>query len=76
VGTVHEKSALAAVIKVNKMGLIIPPINIDALASSLETLSADEESRIKMSLSALQFARTYDKKELARDLLEDIENWQ
>jgi glycosyltransferase involved in cell wall biosynthesis len=74
VGTVHENSALAAAIKVNKMGLIIPPINSDALASSLETLSADKELRIKMSLSALQFARTYDKEGLARDLLDTIEN--
>jgi len=74
VGTVHENSALATAIKVNKMGLIIPPINSDALASSLETLSADKELRIKMSLSALQFARTYDKEGLARDLLDTIEN--
>lgn len=73
IATVHENSALATAIKANKMGLIIPPINSDALASSLETLSADQESRIKMSLSALEFARTYDKEELARDLLEAIE---
>jgi glycosyltransferase involved in cell wall biosynthesis len=76
IATVHEDSALAVVIKTNKMGLITPPINSDALAFSLETLSADKESSTKMSLSALQFARTYDKEELARDLLEAIESWQ
>jgi glycosyltransferase involved in cell wall biosynthesis len=73
IATVHENSALATVIKVNNMGLIIPPINSDALASSLETLSADKESRIKMSVSALQFARMHDKEELAGNLLGTIE---
>lgn len=76
VATVHENSALANIIEANRMGLIIPPTNSDALVSSLETLSADEEFRIQMSLSALQFARTYDKAKLARDLLETLERGQ
>jgi glycosyltransferase involved in cell wall biosynthesis len=71
--TVHEDSALATVIRANKIGLVAPPVDVDALASSLETLSNNKELRNKMSLSALLFAQTYDKEKLARDLLETIE---
>jgi glycosyltransferase involved in cell wall biosynthesis len=74
IATVHENSALATVIKANHIGLITPPINSDDLATSIEILSIDKDSRLKMSLSALQFARTYDKDKLARDLLETIES--
>jgi glycosyltransferase involved in cell wall biosynthesis len=74
IATVHENSALATVIKLNKLGMVTPPVNSGALALSLETLSADEEFRIKMGSSALQFARLYDKKELADDLLDAIKN--
>lgn len=74
IATVHENSALATAIMVNKIGLIIPPVNSDALSSSLKKLSADKESRVRMSSSALQFARAYDKEELARDLLETIKS--
>jgi colanic acid biosynthesis glycosyl transferase WcaI len=71
--TVHENSVLASAIKANKMGLVIPPVDSNALASSLETLSNDKESRIKMSSAALRFARTYEKNKLAEEFLETIE---
>jgi glycosyltransferase involved in cell wall biosynthesis len=74
IATVHENSALAAVINENEMGLIIPPVNSDALASSLETLSTNEDLMIKMSLSALRFAQNYDKEKLADYLLKTIES--
>ncbi len=72
VATVHENSVLATAIKEHEMGLIVPPINSDALASLLETLRSDKELMAKMGLSALKFARNYDKEKLARDLLETI----
>ncbi|MGD0204348.1 MAG: glycosyltransferase family 4 protein [Candidatus Bathyarchaeia archaeon] len=74
--TVHENSALATAIKANHIGLITPPINSDDLATAIEILNIDKDSRLKMSSSALQFARTYDKDKLARDLLETIESLQ
>jgi len=73
IATVHENSVLASLIRKNNIGLIVRPLNSDALASSLEILSNNEESKIKMSLSALQFAQKYDKEKLARDLLKTIE---
>ena len=76
VATVHENSALASVIKKHEIGLIVPPIDSEKLASSLEILSTDKESWTKMSSSALQFARKYDKEKLAGDLLETIESLQ
>ena len=76
VATVHGNSALASAIKKHEIGLIVPPIDSEKLASSLEILSTDKESWIKMSSSALQFARKYDKEKLAEDLLETIESLQ
>jgi glycosyltransferase involved in cell wall biosynthesis len=70
--TVHENSALANIVRTNRVGLVVPPINVDALASSLETLSNDKELRDKMSLSALLFAQAYDREKLVKKLLETI----
>jgi glycosyltransferase involved in cell wall biosynthesis len=74
IATVHGSSALAAVIRANHMGLVTEPINSEDLATSIETLNINKELRIKMSLSALKFARIHDKEKLARDLLEALES--
>ena len=72
IGTVHENSALASIIKANKMGLITPPLDVEKLAMVLEMLSSNKKLRAKMRSNALCFSQKYDKKRLAMDLLKTI----
>jgi glycosyltransferase involved in cell wall biosynthesis len=74
IATVHRDSALAKLIEIHNLGVVTPPVNSEALASSLERLSADEAAKVKMGSSALQFAKRYDKRETTKDLLEAIKN--
>jgi glycosyltransferase involved in cell wall biosynthesis len=73
IGTAYDYSALAQVIRANEIGLIVPPVNIVALALSIETLCSDKKLRMKIRLSALHFASLHDKKLIANDLLDTIE---
>jgi len=72
IGTVHENSALASIIKTNKLGLVAPPLDIEKLTMVLETLSSNKKLRVKMGLNAQYFSRKYDKKKLAMNLLKTI----
>ncbi|MEM2129063.1 MAG: glycosyltransferase family 4 protein [Candidatus Bathyarchaeia archaeon] len=73
IATVHKNSILATLIIKNKIGLIVLPVDPDALALAFKKLNNDKGLLNEMALFALKFARNYDKEKQARKLLEAIE---
>lgn len=72
IATVHEDSILASLIKENNVGIIVPPVDPDSLASGIQRLSENNELTSQFSLHALRFARKYDRLLQAKKLLVNI----
>lgn len=64
----------ATIVEQEKCGLLFEPENADALVSNLLTLKHDSGLYEKLRTSALQAARRYDRKVLAGQMLEILEN--
>lgn len=71
-GTARENSALANVVKTNDLGLVVVPLKIDEVILAIDKLSSNYEARNRMRLSALNFAKRYEKQRLALDLLNEL----